>query len=37
VRESRATLMDMPESELYARACEHQWDFACEALAVRSP
>jgi hypothetical protein len=34
VRESRATLIDMPESELYARACEHQWDFACQALAV---
>lgn len=37
LRESRATLMDMPEQDLYARACEHQWEFACEALALRSP
>ncbi|MEE8198711.1 MAG: hypothetical protein V3R48_03245 [Thermoplasmata archaeon] len=36
VREGRATLLDMPEPELYARACDHQWDFACEALALRS-
>jgi hypothetical protein len=34
VRESRATLIDMPEPELYARACEHRWEFACEAVAV---
>ena len=37
VRESRATLIDMPEPELYARACEHQWVFACEATALRTP
>jgi hypothetical protein len=37
VREGRATLMDMPEPELYARACAHRWSFACEVLASRSP
>ena len=37
VREGRATLMDMPESELYQRACDHQWRFACEVPALRSP
>jgi hypothetical protein len=36
VREGRATLMEMPEPELYARACDHQWSFACEVLALRS-
>jgi hypothetical protein len=37
VREGGATLMDMPEAELYARACDHRWRFACEILASRSP
>ncbi len=37
VREGGATLMDMPEPELYARACDHRWRFACEVLALRSP
>jgi len=29
VREGRATLVNMPEPELYARACQHGWEFAC--------
>ncbi len=33
VREGRETLVDMPEPELYARACDHQWRFACRGLA----
>lgn len=37
VREGGATLMDMPEPELYARACDHRWRFACEVFALRSP
>jgi len=35
VREGRATLVDTPERELYTRACDHQWRFACELLASR--
>jgi hypothetical protein len=31
VREGRATLVDMPEPELYQRACDHRWRFACDA------
>jgi hypothetical protein len=30
LREGGLNLMEMPEGELYARACEHQWAFACE-------
>lgn len=30
LREGGANLMEMPESELYARACDHGWTFACE-------
>ncbi len=30
LREGGANLMDMPEPELYARACDHGWTFACE-------
>ena len=30
LREGGANLMEMPESELYARACAHDWTFACE-------
>jgi hypothetical protein len=37
VREGRATLMDLSEPELYARACDHRWRFACEVLALRTP
>jgi TPR repeat protein len=29
LREGGKNLMDMPEPELYARACEHAWTFAC--------
>jgi Na+-translocating ferredoxin:NAD+ oxidoreductase RnfD subunit len=29
VREGGANLLDMPEPELYARACRHGWNFAC--------
>lgn len=31
VREGGPNLIDMPEPELYARACRHGWAFACEA------
>lgn len=37
VREGRATLIDTAEPELYRRACDHEWRFACETLALRSP
>lgn len=30
VREGGPNLVDMPEPELYARACRHGWQFACE-------
>ena len=30
VRESGPNLLDMPEPDLYARACRHGWSFACE-------
>ena len=29
LREGGLNLIDMPESELYSRACEHGWTFAC--------
>ncbi len=29
VREGGLNLLDMPEPELYARACRHGWSFAC--------
>lgn len=29
LREGGPNLIDMPEPDLYARACEHGWDFAC--------
>lgn len=31
VREGGPNLMEMPEPELYARACKHGWEFACSA------
>jgi len=31
LREGGLNLMDMPEDDLYARACEHDWAFACSA------
>lgn len=30
LREGGRNLVDMPEPELYARACEHGWAFACD-------
>jgi TPR repeat protein len=30
LREGGLNLMQMPERELYVRACEHGWAFACE-------
>ena len=36
LREGGRNLMEAPESELYARACEHAWAFACERTAGRS-
>lgn len=36
VREGGLNLMDMPEPELYGRACRHGWTFACgKASAAR--
>ena len=29
LREGGTNLMEMPESDLYARACRHGWTFAC--------
>ena len=34
VREGGPNLIDMPEPELYARACSHGWDFACGKAAA---
>ncbi len=33
VREGGLNLLDMPEPELYSRACRHGWSFACERAA----
>jgi hypothetical protein len=33
VREGGLNLLDMPEPDLYARACEHGWSFACRRSA----
>ncbi len=33
LREGGRNLMEMPEPELYARACEHGWTFACRNAA----
>ncbi|MEZ4421775.1 MAG: hypothetical protein R3E98_00080 [Gemmatimonadota bacterium] len=33
LREGGRNLMEMPEPELYERACRHQWGFACERQA----
>jgi len=32
LREGGANLMEMPEPELYARACDHGWNFACQGV-----
>ncbi|HAK53851.1 MAG: SEL1-like repeat protein [Vicinamibacterales bacterium] len=33
LRERKQNLMEMPEPELYARACEHGWAFACDLVS----
>jgi hypothetical protein len=37
LREGGLNLLDMPEPELYTRACEHGWTFACERFAGVTP
>lgn len=37
LREGGANLMNVPEPELLARACEHNWEFACDRLAGSAP
>jgi hypothetical protein len=34
LREGGPNLLDMPEPELFARACRHGWSFACERRAA---
>ena len=34
VREGGLNLTDMPEPQLYARACRHGWTFACGKAAA---
>ncbi|MFM1897723.1 MAG: hypothetical protein RLZZ385_2797 [Pseudomonadota bacterium] len=34
LREGGLNLMEMPPEQLYARACEHGWDFACNQLVA---
>ena len=36
LREGGLNLMDMPETELHARACAHRWAFACERLGTEA-
>ena len=33
LREGGLNLLDLPERELYDRACDHAWSFACERVA----
>lgn len=33
LREGGQNLLEMPEADLYARACEHGWDYACPSVA----
>ncbi len=33
LREGGAVLLDLPDPELFRRACEHDWSFACERVA----
>ena len=33
LREGGANLMEMSEPDLYARACDHRWTFACERVS----
>ena len=37
LREGGPNLLDMPEPELYQRACGHGWTFACEGTAALVP
>jgi hypothetical protein len=36
LRAGGGNLMEMPEPQLYARACEHRWTFACQETRARS-
>lgn len=36
LREGGLNLMQLPERDLLARACAHEWSFACERMASRS-
>jgi hypothetical protein len=36
LRQGGRNLMETPEPELYTRACEHGWSFACERMASAS-
>jgi hypothetical protein len=36
LRQGGRNLMETPEPELYTRACEHGWAFACERMALSS-
>jgi hypothetical protein len=33
LREGGQNLLEMPEPELYQRACEHGWNYACNSVA----
>ena len=36
LREGGLNLMEMPSEQLYARACDHGWQFACQrTMALR--
>ena len=37
LRQGGRNLMETPEPELYTRACEHGWAFACERVAMAQP
>ncbi len=37
LRQGGRNLVDMPEGELYARACDHGWTFACERISRAGP
>jgi TPR repeat protein len=36
LREGGLNLIEMSEGDLYVRACDHSWSFACERTAVSS-
>ena len=36
LREGGLNLLDMSEADLYARACDHRWSFACERMGLSS-